>query len=349
MSGALVIRCQLHGLWPPCKGSQILSHSDGESRIVIAAEEAGRLWASVTTTSGVYETVTVPVDLRGDGVVAWRVSWDDEGNVIILINGKTVPSAADEGAENFTITVESDDFQESAIGHPDADDTCQYWTTWRSKRFGMVVDPPSAYLRTKTLPEQIEELRDSVAELNAQLNQDAPPTRFSIIAGILRALLYWNGKNYEPLLLRLAARSNPSLALPVFAWPDLSPSEDSVLKRARMYGRFKTSMIRRIAGQRLMDIQGALLIPIQVEQFEPNEAAKLGRPSAKLDAKDLIRGVASDSGVSHYDEFARIELDWYRQLSVGGSPALGQILYEFAVVTRELALMVLDALESQDV
>ena len=101
MSGTLVVLLQPPGPWPPSKGSQIFGGRDGESRIVVTVEESGRLKASVTTTGGVYETATVPVDLRGDGVAAWAVSCDDEGRVDILINGKPVPSADDKGAEAF--------------------------------------------------------------------------------------------------------------------------------------------------------------------------------------------------------------------------------------------------------
>ncbi len=59
-----------------------------------------------------------------------------------------------------------------------------------------------------------------------------------------------------------------------------------------------------------------------------------------LSLNRLVHGVASSMGAAHYDDFTRVELDWYGKLAAFGSPVLAVIVYDLALAALALGKVV---------
>ena len=161
-----------------------------------------------------------PVRFVGAGFLACCITAGESPTELLFFN-QSVPRRTNGENQDLVITLPpAPIFDEISIGHPDANEACLKWTEWRRHRYGTPSQPRAGIQRVKSLDEQLDELTGAIAGLGDLVELVRLGRLYMIdhVASSLRALICWDsGQKLQPLLLRMAARSNPPAPLPVFA------------------------------------------------------------------------------------------------------------------------------------
>jgi hypothetical protein len=220
-----------------------------------------------------------------------------------------------------------------SLNDSDAASACARWLDWRKKRYGTPSALAAAGRRLKSLTEQLDELaraRDGLVLL-VQLVRSGHLVMVGHVATSLRALLHWNGRSYNPLLLRLAGRFD--LPLPLYIVPDGKQAwvdrglESHVVNHS-------PSLIHAENKHELVDIQQWLIshaVTIGLGQDQTSEWT----------VQRVILGTATTRGSAHYDEDVPQELDALAGIITGGGDQVTRLIGNAATVTIPLCEYVL--------
>jgi hypothetical protein len=332
---ALAIR-NISGTFPPSQRTTMARVPKGSSSIEIACSTHGNIEVTVREkTDIVVAFESAPISLTGTGHLVVTFSWSQHLRELRL-SQTDIPSAEQHRGPPIPIVLSMREVpQEYSIGHPQAVSACAPWIEWRADRFSAPARP-SAVQRVKSYEEQLDDLRSATLALGDLLDLCARGRRHHVdhLAASLRALVYSDSgkKKFHPLLLRMAARQQPPLPLPVFAFPegpDHAPPGSPVLAIS-----LGTVTLERItAGQRLMDLQEWLDTLVRVEAGD--------EPLPPLPAREVILRTASESGAAHYSELTFLPADDLNQTSGFGRSTLDDFIIHTSKVVFELAVYVL--------
>lgn len=329
--------------WPPKQEAEIYSKEQEEFNISLRATSEGALIFSVIKDGKVVVTSkTQPIMIMGGGMAIFNVTWKTDV-IEIRINGHLL--ATYDRAGNTKITIETSEHEiigPPSFFHQDAEKCCIEWMEWRKNRYANPKTTPKKNRRLKTLEEQTSELHSaivSMADLVALIRQGSVHlTRY--LAVELRALTYWDGKNYSPLLLRVAGRYN--LPLPVYMLPwDTSPP--AIIKEAQQ--RISTnapSITKTIPNQVIVDIQEWLSSPLQTALIIREVNDTQVQQEDILTVKELILNTATVLGPAHYDEDLPDHLELLYQMNIFGSSAITNFLLQFSDIVINLGKYVLE-------
>lgn len=334
------------GDWPPSTRSMMVDTTRGSESIKIFVDPDGSLEFIVANARSVYiRQRTKPVQFRGSGMFLLDAGWKD-GHTNIRINGHLVPTLI-EPIRPFVIDLNQSEFPKGrSIDDPRAELVSEKWIRWRLERFGKAKLVNSDHVRNKSFGEQVEELRNAILGLRHHIDQFEEGKKFLIvdIAASLRALVYWedgNSSKYNPLLLRIAARINPPVPLPIYSFRKSESFEPEVVRQADLRTKNSwVSIFQEFPMQTLMDLQEALNSSIQIERFRPSLSAKQGK-EYRLRGRDLIREFASTAATGHYHEHVKRDFDRMHATKVFDMPLSYQFILRIGSVVTELGEFVI--------
>jgi hypothetical protein len=255
--------------------------------------------------------VSQPLSVSGNGLALITAVWG-ASETHIHINGSKL---LDGTVATEVHKVETPDHPVDPVPSWDQsakDDACSEWISWRAERFGTSKQAPRRGRRLKSEQEQVAELRraaQSTADL-ANLVLQGHTHLLGHLATELRALLFWKGRQYDPLLLRLAARKD--LSLPLFIVPDGGPIPVTNGLVAHMR-RGMPSHSRFLPTHRLVDLQEWLISPAVSEPSEAKDDPTADRLQ-HMTVIEVIAGIADTLGAAHYDQDTPTALDLLRSL-----------------------------------
>jgi hypothetical protein len=289
--------------WPPHTISRLLHVQQESATLELYAEPDGTLVFAFEDGQTRFEHHTQRVDLTGPGWTTLSAGWISN-SVELHVGGEALLSfELAKGASKVIRTTEHPIGADPAWRDADAPAACARWVEWRARTFGDAKQKPRPERRLKTQEEQVQELLRATHILHdlSALIQQGHAHLLGHLAAELRALIYWNGRSYDPLLLRLAARAGTPL--PIYIISDDPPPVSGWSFHVR---RGEPSIVKTVPTQIVVDLQHWLESAV----FSANGSAELGRGAGEslrqLTVKDLIAGVADTLGAAHYDQ----DLPW---------------------------------------
>jgi hypothetical protein len=279
-----------------------------------------------------------PIDFGGNGLILIAAIWGS-AKTGIHVNGVSLFSA--EMTEDVhRIETGADVMDATPSWHqPHKNDACAEWIAWRRKRFSSERRMPRRGRRLKSIQEQVTELRRaarSTADI-ANLVLQGHTHLLGHLATELRALLFWNGRSYDPLLLRLAARKG--LALPMFAVTEKEspPFIDGLVAHVR---RGMPSHTKLLPVHILIDLQAWLMTTAVSEPAVADESS--ATDLQHMSVIDVIAGIADTLGAAHYDQDTPTALDLLRSIGGPNGSEIVSTIIEAARVVVPLCVYVAD-------
>ncbi|MEA5513171.1 hypothetical protein [Nodularia sp. UHCC 0506] len=303
--GTIFVVMSMPEIWPVIAPTILVSNKIDTSNLKLLAFPSGHLNLRIEDSSKNfinYYTQRILVDeskyqaKRRDIIldIMWKLP-----EISIHINGHSLLSLDESKGDYFMVNLQNSAGETlPSYAHPDAFQACLHKVEERHTKFASTQIIGNHHNRTKTIYEQINELKNATFLLNDFSNriQNGEHQFLGALAAELRAMLYWNGrKTYNPLLLRLAGKF--SIPLPIYLMKEdaidpilsFSPLVDFSLKEASIYKEFKT--------QNLTDIEDWLDRVVLVSQNET------------VTTKDIILNASTKLGSAHYDEDIPENLD----------------------------------------
>lgn len=321
---------------------QILVSQDGNSAPAhLLALRTGQLCLRVESSSDPVNWISQPIDVLGNGLAIVVAVWGTD-KTRIQVNGRNLLDAS---SSTEVHAVETRDLEADPVAsweQPSKDDACSVWTSWRATRFATSKQAPRQGRRLKSTEEQVDELKraaQSATDL-ANLILQGHTHLLGHLATELRALLFWQGRQYDPLLLRLAARKN--LSLPVFIVRDGGPIPVTGGLVAEI-GRGMPSHMRFLPTHTLADLQEWLISPAVTEPSS-RTGGSVGDPLRRMSVIAMIAGVADTLGAAHYDQDTPTALDILRSLRGPNGSEIIVALVEAARIVVPLCLRVANEL-----
>jgi hypothetical protein len=329
--------------WPPQRETEILSKDQSNSRITLRGTPEGcLLFRVMESQQEVAKFMSQKIKFVGAGLVLLDVRWSDD-QLDMRING--LPVKALEEANNADYLVETKEHiiqDPPSLNHPEAAKLCKEWMNWRKARYANPKSCAKKNRRLKTIGEQVAELQNAIASLVdlLVLIQNGRSHMLGHLATELRALVYWNGRNYNPLLLRVAGRFD--LPLPVYMLQE-KQGAPKILEDAQQWIKTnEPSILKTIPNQKIVDVQEWLNTPIQRALFKREQEETSSLHSETTTAKDLILDTATALGSAHYDEDLPDHLELIYRVNVFGTSTLTNFLLRSATVIIELGRFVLN-------
>lgn len=281
------------------------------------------------------------IRIVGGGLAMLDVRWSDD-QLDMRINGITVKAFQEANDADLLVETKEHVMQDPpSLNHPEAAKLCKEWMGWRKNRYDNPKSSAKKNRRLKTIEEQVAELQNSIASLVdlVVLIQRGKYHLLGHLATELRALVYWNGRNYSPLLLRVAGRFG--LPLPIYMLKE-KQTAPRILEDAQQ--RIRTnepSILKTIPNQEIVDVQVWLTAPIQNALIEREHEGTSSVQGETTTAKDLILDAATVLGSAHYDEDLPDHLELLYRFTVFGTSGLANFLLHSATVIIELGRFVL--------
>jgi hypothetical protein len=280
-----------------------------------------------------------PLRVTGTWYALMNVAWKDQ-EVSMRLNGEEIKSLEDSNGEIHT--VETNDYiidGRLSFTYPEAKIACKKWMGWRKNRYASPKPLAKKNRRLKTIDEQIEEFQESIKRLDDIVNlvKEGKHYFVSSLATELRALVYWNGKHYSPLLLRMAGRF--ALPLPVFVQGTKHELPPNIKKPALHFQENGPFLYKQMPKQSLVDLQEWLVSPVL--------ALNSANQSITLSAKELILNSATTQGTAHYDEDLPNTLEIFNNMRAFNRDRLSQFLLRTAHVVLELSRFVISNTKAQ--
>jgi hypothetical protein len=334
--------------WPPLVPSVLFSREDSGSTQELQCNPDGsiRFWVRERDTI-IADVTTQPLRISGTGFLLLGVKWTEESATVYL-NGTNVKDSATAAGEILTIATRTHPPQtQTSFQDPQASSACREWMEWRKHRYAGPKLSPKENRRLKSLPEQLLELgraQQSLADL-LNLIQQGHTHLLGHLATELRALIYWNGKNYSPLLLRVAGR----LALPlpmffmVYREPPISPKTQLHLRQP------SPSLFRTLPGESLGDLQEWLLQPVLRAELQRFRHGNAVREEVTLTVKDVVLSLATTLGAAHYDEDVPDSLEALYNIRGPLGDAASQILVDVVLMVVAMCEFVIQHARIQKV
>jgi hypothetical protein len=344
--GTLYAVVQLKTPWPPEKEVIIVQGAQDTRLIQVYAALDGHLVAIVED-SGVpvvhHETQPIAVDKTG--MVILTMSWNPSGAQVRINQHTLRPWDTGDLSPQAIQTKQYLPIGPISVEHPDATTQCQNWVSWRTIRLG-TPSPPDDGRDLKPAERQIKELEGALARLDMLVQLVAAGQDFQIplIAVTLRSLIYWQLRNngrlndqYNPLLLRIAARLN--LPLPIFAFPDDRATQPDVLLQAEVHHCNNLPMMQRmLPAQELMDMQEWMIVPVSTKRF----AGLLPGTEKVMASKDVIAEVANTLGGAHFDEDVSQHLERIQAFKAYDTSFVDIYLFNVSKTVVQLGVFVLN-------
>jgi hypothetical protein len=344
-TGSAHLVIEFEDTWPKHEGTIIFDGSHRGERITLVCGPSGTIRIRVSGKDGtLIQHQSQPIRIVGNGMLSIYLGWENNA-VELYLNNELVPSRITL-ARPFEVRLKPREISSDlSYEKPEAVDACKSWTEWRRNRYQIPHVPQTVRKREKSGEEQLYEFSNAIKALSNHLAEFSKGKLFLIgdIATALRALVYWeeSKSKYNPLLLRIAGRSEPSLPLPVFAFVRDVRTEPEALKKAVYSSRDSYISVRQeFPNQKLIDLQEALLSPkIQsIEDLSSGEA----NATRELPWLHFIREYASTSAPAHYHEYVDADLDTMQSFYMGGQPRTYQLLFKLGTAVRDLGLFILD-------
>jgi hypothetical protein len=211
---------------------------------------------------------------------------------------------------------------------------------WRRHHYGSAKQNPRKNRRIKQLDEQLAELDAAHSNLGTLLNAITAGyvPLVGLLAAELRALVYWNGFTYSPLLLRLAGRLD--LPLPIYHVP-ATGAPPVVQEAVLRINSQAPSLERYFGGHVLVDLQDWLSEVVVAGKFNRSSPANQDQEDDQLTAKALLLDMATTMGSAHYDEDVPDTLDAVQRIRMFETDALTGFLIKCGVVVHGLCGYVL--------
>jgi hypothetical protein len=283
--------------------------------------EDGRIAFTLSDPKGEVFTIrTQKIQVDKPGAVLLMANWTANEKCIYANGKKLLP--ADQTEE--TVVIKASPRSRIVDGpisfqQPEAKEACRKWIEWRAAYLGNPPAQAEPGRRLKSFLEQVGELERSQLLLRELISRAESGANHVVgaIATELRALVYWpknQNRNYDPLLLRLAARRNAPL--PVWAFVVRGYSDKALEDLANVSKSMESLALIHLpdikkseTGQKLIDLQAWLDDPFQLnaEGAGTKEYGKIC-----VTNKELIKQISSIIGTSHYDEDIPVELDAFR-------------------------------------
>ena len=346
--GTIFIVLKFPQPWPPQGEVEILSKGQGNSKIMLRGTPEGCLLFRITENDQeIARFISQRIRIVRAGLALLDVKWTNN-QVDMRINGLTVRALEEvNDAEHLVETKEHVLHDPPSLNHPEAVKLCKEWMNWRKARYA---DPKSCAKknrRLKTIEEQVAELQNSIASLVdlLVLIQNGRSHMLGHLATELRALVYWNGRNYNPLLLRVAGRFD--LPLPVYMLEEKQDAPKILEDAQQRIETNEPSILKTIPNQKIVDVQEWLKTPIQRARFERKQEGTSSLHSEMTTAKDLILDTATALGSAHYDEDFSDHLELIYRTNVFGVSTLTYLLLRSSIVIIELGRFVLNDVTSK--
>lgn len=208
--GTFFVLLRLPEPWPPIQRTRILEIRREPALLQLYAESDGALVFFVGLPESRIEHKTQKVEPNKPGWVILSARWSS-GDAGLELNGQPLLAyEAAGGASKVIRTTEHPSGTNPSWTDAQARSECANWIDWRAREFRGGKAAPKLGRRSKSREEQLAELRRSTQILSdlATLIQQGHSHLLGHLAAELRALIDWNGRNYSPLLLRLAANAN---------------------------------------------------------------------------------------------------------------------------------------------
>jgi hypothetical protein len=274
---------------------------------------------------------TQPIKVLGEGSMLVAIIWAGQ-KANIWINGVELKHGTDVPFEFIEINTQREKLDESLLSfdHPDAKAKCQGRINQRKN----LILKDNLNGRLKSIEEQVGELKNSIFFLEDAVNRISCGQRhyYSKLAVELRALICL-GKDYKPLLLRLAALYE--MPLPIFSLPKDKDIPDCIKKADSHYKSYDINIYKKYHNHELMDFQDWLDFDCII--INPN---KLDEKIKHRKNREVISDIANTFG-AHYDNLVPPVVDLIDQMRMGDTNVLISFLIETANIVIELGKYVL--------
>jgi hypothetical protein len=307
------------------------------------AEPDGGLTFAVRDGEAQLEHHTQQIELSGPGWTILSVTWRS-GSAELHLGGETLLSREVAGSASKLIRMtEHQVGVEPVWNDPEAASACVNWMKWRTQAYGGQPEGPRPGRRMKSGDEQAQDLSLGVQSLRdlSRFVHEGHRHLLGHLAVELRALVYWNGRNYDPLLLRLAARAG--IPLPVYVIPDKPrpPAKEGLAIHVR---RGEPSIVKTIPTQTIVDLQQWLTSRVLSERTAPNQGG--AGELRHLTVKDLIAEVAETLGPAHYDQDVPFAIENLSRIEGPTADEVTLVLLMAASIVTELSEYVLASLQT---
>lgn len=305
--------------WPPTNNFLVLASPPEVAPVGVHGLATGQLRVQLGRSTDSLTVETCPITVSGRGLAVLSVVW--ESTAEIFLNGASLSRAR---SAQLTLN-QLPPGSAIAIDDPEAAVTCAKWVDWRRATFGTAVKAPGDRRLSKPLDRQVSELASVLGGLKDLLDRPDAPQFVPFVSAALRSLVYWDGRQYAPLLLRIAARTASSLPLPVYAVDSNLPGNHVP---SYHYTPGQLSRAKIFPAHELMDLQEWLDRRVQISND----------PSLILKAKDVVREVASASGLAHFEEHSHRGVETLFDLRTANQAVLTQFLFDAGTVVLDLGL-----------
>lgn len=353
-SGSLSIGTTAPHVWPPASSTVVLTECVNESTVTVTGHADGHLTLDIRRQDGsvLHNEELGCISFAGDGFFYFNVSWglESDGRAAptrLRLNNKPLGPFV---AEQDPVVVATTNIDRTlSYRHKDARRACRDWIANRKRKFANPTPPRGAARRLKSIDEQADDLRNSIAAIaNAikSLHENNNRWPVNVIAGELRALVGWHADSaseatHKPLLLRMASKDE--LPLPVYATRLAEPT-DPIYKEA--IGSFRgvaVTVVKIRPEQELMDFQDWM--KGSAPHFVLNPTGDATAVSHSMTAKDMLFETAHTLGSAHYGEDANIIIDAMRSLGSAHLDFHTKVMLGIAETVVVLASWVLRELE----
>lgn len=331
--------------WPVRSRTLLVSRTDVTGPLSLHAEPFGGLTLSMTReTRGPHAWTSQAIELRGNGYAIVTALWSETETGLNINGVDLLAKNSAEAATPVVVTQEHPRDPTPSWDRPEAHEHCSSWRLWRHARFVELNSAPRQGRRAKTLSEQLEELRNSIRTLDdlATLVSRNHTHLVGHLAVEIRALVFWHGRQYDPLLLRLAASRD--LPLPLFVLRDVPLPQISIRPSAHI--RFGEPAIQRsFPSHVLVDLQDWLSQLVVTE-----DATTIGTPTDIREASVMstIAAVADTLGAAHYDRDTLTTLDVMRSFYFQDISSVVSLLLRTVEVLIPLSEYVIDRTSSEE-
>lgn len=276
--GSVIFEYAYEGDWPPSIDEAVIDTPCNNCRLFGLVRPTGTVIVEITNELGtVLRTETAPIRPPVERIVRFGISWTFPDHIVVFANGQDIGAhaALPEGFIQLT----------AGVDVPRFDFAAENAEAKRLRDDAMAGLQPRAGRRLRSLDEEVIFLEEAVAQLEGFLRLIHEGNQFHSrsCASLIRALIAEGGRNFKPLLQRVAGR----LAAPliIYATPPAGDAPNDYPPA--------TYLDLEISAQPRFG-----LVPLDIDVWLRAEVQL--HDGRRFTNNELIRTIA-DANASHYD------------------------------------------------
>jgi len=303
---------------------RVFAHPEGFLEFIVLQEEG-----CVTFRSQLLK-------IKGSGSLKCIFVVDGEDKKL-YINGNLIKSLEESREESYPLIFQEEALEQvAAFLNPKSREACKKWIAWRRKELAKLISRNRG--RLKTEEEQIAELNYSVHSLIFLIQAFQRGNLFLLghLATEIRALVFWGRATYNPLLLRIAAMFD--LPLPIYFIPPVSTNSHALLQEAKYFFQKSEPCLNNHTSRHIV---------ADLQEYLMSEALSFNTGTRRrvISVNELIKGIATVLGASHYDPDIPPDLDFLRGLRNEVQGEMNAMVLSVAGVIADLGIYVLEKID----